>query len=89
MFVRIVLTAKIGKDYNVRELGAIVDPNGRMQFELPKDMDTTKTYTMIFEPQEVWQQLIPEAITEGSKSNEQEEAPTQDQSEGAGRVSRT
>ena len=51
MYIRVVLSAKIGKDYQTREIGAVYKEDGTFSIDLPKDVDVTKTFTMIFEPQ--------------------------------------
>ena len=50
MFIRIVLSAKIGKSYKCAELGVIVKDDGTMQIDFPRDVDLTKPFTMICEP---------------------------------------
>jgi hypothetical protein len=50
MFIRIVISAKIGKDYKSVETYTLVDNQGVMGIQLPRDMDISKPFTMICEP---------------------------------------
>jgi hypothetical protein len=50
MHIRIVLSAKIGKDYQVRELGAQLMDDGIFRIDFPRDMDWTAPFNMICEP---------------------------------------
>lgn len=50
MFIRVILSAKIGKDYKCETLGVIVQEDGIMHITFPKDVDLTKPFTMICEP---------------------------------------
>ena len=50
MFLSITISAKIGKDYDCRRIGAIQMSDGKIQIDFPRDMDITKPFFMICEP---------------------------------------
>ncbi len=50
MFIRITLSAKIGKDYKSIELGSILKDDGTFSVDFPRDMDYSVPFPIICEP---------------------------------------
>jgi hypothetical protein len=52
MFIRVVYTAKLGKDRDTREAGIFTNSKGEMNLTFDKDIDWSEPVFMILEPAE-------------------------------------